>query len=179
MDSINANQPEHNREDLTGVSAVSKIREIVEKADTCFFCTLVAQGIHSPARPMAVQRVDEQGNLWFLSANDSHKNHEIANDAAVRLFFQGSAHSDFLELDGRATISTDRALIRELWKPLAKVWFTGGIDDPRITVIKVSPTSGYYWDTKHGNAIAGMKMVIGVLTGQTLDDSIEGTLKVN
>jgi general stress protein 26 len=65
-----------------------------------------------------------------------------------------------------------------LWKPLAKVWFTGGEDDPRISVIKVEPAEGYYWDNKHGNAIAFVKMLAGALTGQTLDDSIEGKLDV-
>jgi len=127
---------------------------------------------------MAVQQVDDAGNFWFLSADDSHKNHEIARDPSVRLYFQGSAHSDFLMLSGEATVSRDKAKIKELWKPLIKTWFTGGIDDPRITVIKVTPQTGYYWDTKHGGAIAGIKMLIGAATGKTMDDSIEGTLKV-
>ena len=48
--------------------------------------------------------------------------------------------------------------------------------DPRITVIRVTPTDGYYWDTKHGNAVAGVKMLIGAAIGKTLDDSIEGEL---
>jgi general stress protein 26 len=96
----------------------------------------------------------------------------------VRLYFQGSPHSDFLHLSGRATVSTDRAKIEELWEPLLKTWFTGGADDPRITVIKVTPTHGYYWDTKHGNTVAYVKMLIGAAVGTTLDDSIEGTLRV-
>ena len=127
---------------------------------------------------MSVQKVDDEGNLWFLSASDSHKNLELAADPSVRLFFQGSAHSDFLELNGRGTVSTDKAKIKELWEPLLKTWFTGGVDDPRITVIKVVPTEGYYWDTKHGNAVAGIKMLIGAAIGVTLDDSIEGKLTV-
>jgi len=52
------------------------------------------------------------------------------------------------------------------------------VDDPRITVIKIAPYEGYYWDTKHGSAIAGVKMLIGAAVGKTLDDSIEGRLKV-
>ena len=39
MDSINRNQPEENREDLRGPTAVEKIKEIVKKAKNCFFCT--------------------------------------------------------------------------------------------------------------------------------------------
>lgn len=60
--------------------------------------------------------------------------------------------------------------------PILKTWFTGGVEDPRISVIQVTPERGYYWDTKHNRAVVMAKMAIGALTGQTLDDSIEGTL---
>ncbi|GAA5123972.1 pyridoxamine 5'-phosphate oxidase family protein [Luteolibacter yonseiensis] len=176
MDSINQNQEEQNRADLGGREAIDKIRSLVEKAGTCFFCTKVAMG-GSGARPMSVQKIDEEGTLWFLSSADSHKNHELVLAPEVTLYFQGSAHSDFLVLTGDATVSTDKAKIEELWEPVLKTWFTEGIDDPRISVIKVVPTEGYYWDTKHGNAVAGIKMLIGAALGKTMDDSIEGTLE--
>ncbi|MBC7788839.1 MAG: pyridoxamine 5'-phosphate oxidase family protein [Anaerolineae bacterium] len=178
MDSINKQQPEDNLEDLGAREAVNKIKEIVKIAQTCFFCTTVSTGRSSGARPMNVRQVDGKGNLWFLSANDSHKNEELALDPSVKLYFQGSPHSDFLQLNGYATISTNKAKIKELWKPVIKTWFTEGVDDPRITVIKIEPYDGYYWDTKHGNAVAGIKMLIGAALGKTLDDSIEGTLNL-
>lgn len=178
MDSINQNQTEETRADLSGAEAVKQIKEIVAKAQTCFFCTAVASGGSSGARPMNVRQVDEEGNLWFLSADDSHKNAELALDSAVKLYFQGSPHSDFLQLNGHATISRDRAKIKELWEFVIKTWFTEGVDDPRITVIKFVPSEGYYWDTKHGNAVAGIKMLIGAALGRTMDDSIEGKVKI-
>lgn len=122
--------------------------------------------------------VDDSGNFWFLSAVDSSVNAEIGSNANVQLLFQGSPHSGFLNLTGTATISTDKAKIDELWEPIVKTWFTEGKDDPRITVIKVAPAEGYYWDNKHGNAVAFVKMALGAVIGKTLDDSIEGTLKV-
>lgn len=81
-------------------------------------------------------------------------------------------------MSGSATVTRDKAKIKELWEPIVKTWFTEGVDDPRITAIKVAPTRGYYWDTKHGMAVAGMKMLVGAAIGKTLDDSIEGTLQV-
>ena len=177
MDSINKNQKEQNRENLSREEAVKKINELADKK-SCFFCTTPISSVSSGVRPMSVQKMDEQGNLWFLSANDSHKNKEIASDASVKLFFQGSAHSDYLYLTGKASISEDKAKIKELWQPILKTWFTEGEDDHRISVIKVEPLEGYYWDTKHGIAIAGIKMLIGAMTGKTMDDSIEGTLRV-
>lgn len=177
MDSINKQQPEHNHEDLAGAKAIAKMAALIKDAKTCFFCTNVSAG-EFDARPMNVLQVDEQGNLWFLSASDSHKNQELQGDSAVRLFFQGSPHSEFLHLEGTATVSRDKAKIKELWNFVLKTWFTQGQDDPRITVIKVAPSHGYYWDNKHGNAVAGIKMLIGATIGKTLDDSIEGKLTV-
>jgi general stress protein 26 len=177
MDSINKQQPEHNMQDLAGAAAIEKMTALIKAAETCFFVTST-QGGAVDARPMSVLDVDKQGNLWFMSASDSHKNQELQTDAAVRLFFQGSPHSEFLHLEGRATVSRDKAKIKELWKFVLKTWFTEGEDDPRITVIKVAPSHGYYWDTKHGNAVAGVKMMIGAAVGVTLDDSIEGHLTV-
>ena len=178
MDSINRNQTEENRADLSGQDAIEQIKTLVKQAQTCFFCTAASTGGSSGARPMSVQQVDDAGNLWFLSADDSHKNAELALDPSVKLYFQGSAHSDFLQLNGHATISRDKAKIKELWEFIVKTWFTEGVDDPRITVIKVAPSEGYYWDTKHGNAVAGIKMLIGATIGKTMDNSIEGTLRV-
>jgi general stress protein 26 len=173
MDSINRNQPEHNREDVSGAQAVDRIKEVVDKNATCFFCTAPGPGA-SNTRPMSVRKVDDQGRLWFLSANDSHKNQQIARDPWVQLYFQGSEHSDFLTLSGSASITVDKTIIEELWSPLIKTWFTGGVDDPRITAVMFEPQDGYYWDNKHGNAIAGIKMLVGAAIGKTLDDSIEG-----
>ncbi len=176
MDSINANQPEKNHQDLNGQKARDQLKDLVEQAETCFFCTSASDGASNGTRPMSVRQVDLHGNLWFLSASDSDKNREIAADPAVKLYFQGDAHSEFLSIDGVATITRDRAKIKELWGFLLKTWFTEGEDDPRITAIEVQPRHAYYWSTKHGSAVAGVKMAIGAVIGRTLDDSIEGRL---
>lgn len=125
---------------------------------------------------MSVQEVDDEGNLWFLSASDSHKNQEIMVNPTVNLYFQGSAHSDFLHLRGRAVILYDKNRIIDLWQFILKTWFTDGVNDPRITLIKITPEEGYYWGTKHGNAVAGVKMLLGSILGRTMDDSLEGKI---
>ncbi len=178
MNSINQQQPEKNHEDLQGTEAVKKIKELAGKNNTCFFGTYLLTDNRLRVRPMSVQETDEQGNFWFLSASDSYKNQELQVNPKVHLLFQGSAHSDFLSVHGVATISTDKKRIKELWNPILKTWFTDGVDDRRITVIKVEAREGYYWDNKHGNTVAFMKMAVGAAIGKTLDDSIEGEVKV-
>ena len=178
MDSINEQQAERNRADLAGSDAVERMKQLAKQASTCFFCTRFRAGQAISTRPMAVQKIDDSGSLWFLSSADSHKNQELAAESKVQLMFQGSAHSDFMTLFGEAFVTKDKAKIKELWEPILKTWFTEGVDDPRITVIEVRPQEGYYWDTKHNRAVAFAKMAVGAAIGKTLDDSIEGTLRV-
>lgn len=178
MNSINQNQPEHNVENLSRTEALKKVKELIKEAETCFFCTETAKGPSMGARPMTIQEVDDEGNLWILSANDSHVNAEVALDPRVKLYFQDSKYSGYLYLIADASIHYDQAKIKELWNPALKVWFTEGENDPRISLLKVVPSDGYYWDNKHGNLVAGVKMLIGAAIGKTLDDSIEGQIKM-
>lgn len=178
MDSINANQEENNFKNLSGTEALKKMKEIAEETQTCFFCTNIKTGSPLSVRPMSVQKVDDEGNLWFLSSKDSHKDTEIHQDDHVHLLFQESHHSGFLNVYGNAFISEDKAKIKELWEPILKAWFTEGEDDPRISVIKVVPTEAYYWDNKHGNAIAFIKQTASAVVGKTFDDSVEGKLNI-
>ncbi len=174
MNSIDKNQREKNYEDLRGARAVAKIQELVEKSPNCFFCTAQSES----SRPMNIRQVDDSGNLWFLSANDSFKNEQIAHDPVVKIYLQGSQHAGFLELTGRASIETNRKKLEELWEPILKTWFTDGINDPRISIIRFTPTDGHYWDTKHGMMVASIKMVIGAFTGTTFDDGVQGSVRI-
>lgn len=176
MDSINRNQPEENRRNLSGVDAIERIKDMIDDTDSGFFCTGDGKGASRGVRPMSVREVDDNGAIWYLSSIDSNKNRELQANPSVKLFFQEGKHSGFLELDGHAEISQDKARIKQLWNSMLKTWFTEGEDDPRITVIKVTPKTGYYWDNKHGDAVAGVKVAVGAVIGKTLDDSIEGTL---
>ncbi len=178
MDSINKNQKEDNFENLQGAEGVKKIKELAEKAGSCFFCTDIRTGSTFQTRPMAAEVIDDNGNFWFLSASDSHKNKEIEKDPKVQLLFQGSSHSDFMTLYGDATISRDQNKIDELWDPMMKNWFTEGKSDPRITVLKFAPSEGYYWDTKHAMPVSLLKRVVGSIIGENMDDSIEGNINV-
>lgn len=164
-------------ETLEGEAAVKKLKNLATSAENCFFCTNIKTGLPLSVRPMSVLQVDEAGNLWFMSQNDSNKNAEITQDPFTHLFFQENKNSGFLNIYGITEIITDGAKIDELWNPLLKVWFQGGKDDPKISLLKVVPTNVYYWDTKHGEAIAFIKMATSIIIGKTMDDSVEGKLE--
>jgi general stress protein 26 len=162
---------------LTNEEAIEKFKELVKHESVCLFTTRLSEAPLS-TRPMSVQKVCDQGNFWFLSAIDSDKNQQIAIDSRVQLFFSNTSNYEFLTVYGKATVSRDRQKIDELWTDIAKAWFHEGKNDPRVTVIKVTPEDGFYWDTKDGKVVSMIKILASAVTGKTLEEGVEGTISV-
>lgn len=161
---------------LTHQEAINKFKELVKHESTCLFTTQLTQ-VPLTTRPMGVQKVCDQGNFWFISSSDSDKNAEIAIDNRVQLFFINTSDYEFLSLFGTATISRDKEKIDELWSDIANAWFEGK-DDPRVTIIKVTPEEGFYWDTKNGKLVSMIKILASAVSGKTIQEGVEGTISV-
>jgi general stress protein 26 len=162
---------------LSRQEGIEKMKELAESAKICHFVTaLDKKPLNS--RPMSTQEVDEDGNFWFLSRESSHKNREIEEDPEVQLFYSNTGSAEFLTVFGYAEIITDRKKVEELWHPIVRTWFTEGKDDPEVSIIKVNPADAYYWDTKNNKLVSLIKIVTGAAAGKTMDDGIEGEIKV-
>lgn len=160
---------------LNGQEAISKFKELVQHQSVCHFATAL-QSPPAVTRPMSVQKVCDQGNFWFLSSADSNKNSQIITDPRVQLYFSNTDKYEFLTVYGKATITRDRDKIDELWNDIAKAWFPQGKNDPNVTVIKLAPEQGFYWDTKDGKIVSMIKILISAATGKTLQEGVEGTI---
>ena len=163
--------------DLAGKEAVAKLKKLAEDVRICMFCTDLSK-LPINARPMSVQEVDEEGNIWFMSSQKSNKNFEIKEDKRVQLLFAKMSDAHYMSVFGDAFIYRDKAKIEELWNPIAKAYFDQGKDDPDITVIKVVPSNAYYWDEKDGRIVGLIKTAAAMVTGNSNDGGVEGVLTV-
>jgi general stress protein 26 len=161
---------------LSRQEANEKIKELAEKTDVCLFATNLTS-LPLTTRPMSTRAVDEEGNIWFFSRAGSHKNMEIAADNRVQLFYANNTGSEYLTIFGTATILKDPAKAKELWSAIAKTWFERGYDDPELTLLKIVPEDGHYWDTKDGKIISLFKMVAGAIVGKELVEGVEGDVR--
>jgi general stress protein 26 len=164
-------------ENLTSQEAIDKIKELAKAADICLFTTDLTT-LPLMTRPMSVSEVDDAGNLWFMSRKDSDKNRDIEEDDRVQLFFSNKGSYEFLSIYGRAIIVQDTEKAKELWTPIAKTWFNGGVEDPELTLIRVHPEDAYYWDTKHNKAVTLLSYLAGAITGKELDNGVQGKISV-
>lgn len=127
--------------------------ELIEDFNTAMLATRSADGtLH--ARPMAVQKVEETGDVVFCAALDSAKIDELQQDARVAVLFQGK--TKYVSLSGTAKVDRDRVRIHKLWKEDWKIWFPEGKDDPNLCLVDVDVTEGEFWDTSGAKGIRYM-----------------------
>lgn len=167
-----------NTENLNNKEAIEKLKSLVDEITVCLFCTDLKTDDGATCRPMTAIKVCGQGNIWFFSEKSSDKNKAIASDKMVQLFFSHPAKSSYLVVNGEATIVSDKEKIEELWTPMAKIWFKEGKEDPNISIIKVTPTTAYYWDTAGNRMVNFLKIIGSVITGTNLVSGNQGSLKV-
>ncbi|HLS97066.1 general stress protein 26 [Sphingobacterium allocomposti] len=168
---------QNNQQNLSGKEALAKIREIVDDAKTCFFCTDIRTGVPMSVRPMTVLQVDDSGYLWFMTAERTYKDDEIAENPFVHLLLQSGQRSGFLNLYGIAEIQNDRGKVQELWSPALEVWFEGP-EDPQIVLIRVEVLDGHYWDNQSSAPVAAFKGLKSMITGKPDYDGVEGDIEI-
>ncbi len=161
------------KENLSQVEAKKKFREMVEDVKIAMFATHLTKKPFDVA-PMYTKRVDESGNLWFLSSKNSDHNHNILQDPDCQLLFSGGS-SDFLSVFGRAEIIDDRDTIESLYKKMDNAYFDGS-EDPQIRAIKFSPKEAAYWSADGNKLVSLFKMGVAALTGKDQDLGTSGKM---
>lgn len=163
---------------LSSEDAIIKLRELANSIETCMFCTNLKTDDGASCRPMSTHKVCDEGNIWFFSPADSDKNMEIEWNNKVQLFYSHPGKDSYMIVNGKAEIILDRDKIEELWSAELKAWFEGGKEDPNISILKVNPTTAYYWNTKGNKMINFLKKMASAATGKNHLDGNEGTLSV-
>lgn len=121
------------------------IVDLVSEAKVAMLMTTTADGKHV-SRPMGLQEVESDGDLWFFAYEDSAKVAQITADPEVNVSFSDTEHSSWTSIAGRAEIVHDRQKAEALYSPTLKAWFPDGLETPGLTLIKVHADSAEYWE---------------------------------
>lgn len=141
--------------------SIDRIWDLAESIRTCVLVT--RDGESFGGRPMSAHVKREDHAVYFLDATGSEKEKQIAASPEVLLAFADKDGNKFVSMRGRAVVTNDRALIRELWSLFYKAWWDSE-DDPDIRVITFTPGEGELWDGLN-NIIATGAMLVSAVTG--------------
>jgi len=116
------------------------------------------------SRPMAMQEVEFDGDLWFFAARDSRKIAQLGAHPQVNVAVGSS--DTWISLTGTGVVVTDVAKKRELWNSVVEAWFPEGPDDDGVVLLKVAAESAEYWDSPGGRVATAISFAKAKLTGE-------------
>ena len=156
---------------------VDDLYKLIEGIETAMFTTRRADG-HLVSRPMATQKREPGADMWFVTDIESEKMDELESDPHVSLAYYNVKTWEWVSVSGTVTISQDRELIRELYKPDWKAWFgdeggarDGGPNDPRFALLLVDAHSVVYGKRNKPKPLVLFELAKGILTGKEPDVS--------
>ncbi len=142
------------------------VAELIEGQRIAMLTTTAPDGTLM-SRPMALQEVEFDGDLWFFAERSSRKVAQIGVNAQVNVTV-GSG-STWVSLTGRARVVEDDAKKRELWNAFVEAWLPGGPDAPEVALIRVDADSAEYWDSPGGRIATLISFVKAKATGERFE----------
>lgn len=107
--------------------------------------------------PMAAQPVGVDGAFWFITSDNTEKVEAVRTAPRVNLCFMEAAANRYVSVSGFCELIRDRNRAKELWNSNYKSWFPGGLDDPKLVLMKIAVQEVEYWDA----SLAGMVSLAG------------------
>ncbi len=154
---------------------LEKFYALVDEIEIAMMTTRRADG-HLESRAMANQKRASGADLWFVTADGTDKLRDVAQDAHVNLSYYKDRTREWISVSGIATISRDRAKIRELYASDWKAWFPdegdprhGTPDDPRFVLIGVDVHAAVFLEVNQPQPVVLYEVAKGWLTGSAPD----------
>lgn len=140
---------------------LATIAELISASTVALLTTQTASGaLHS--RPLATQKADFDGDLWFFTQDPSPKVADIHAHPQVNVSYDTG--KGYLSLAGTAELVHDRDRVDELWSPTMDAWFPAGNDDPSVALLHVSAESAEFWASHEPGIVKVFKIAKAAVT---------------
>lgn len=163
-------------ENLSNTEAREKLKGLVDDIGVAMMVTGLGK-IPLNAVPMSTKKVDDQGDIWFLSLRNSEHNMNITENNQVQLLYSDPSDMEFVSVYGMGEIVTNKEILEDLYSDMDNSWFDG-VDDPNLTAIKFHPREAYYWNNRSNKYVTLYKLGIAALTGKHKDIGESGKLEL-
>jgi general stress protein 26 len=146
-------------------AAFEKLQELVREIEVAMITTVIPDGaLHS--RPMVTCDIDEEGEMWFFTMDDSDMVHDLEAEHAVNVSYAEPTKHRYVSITGSASVVHNRGKAHELWDASLKPYFPRGLDDPHVVLLRVRIETAEFWDSPSSKVMRVFRRIGG---GQSVD----------
>jgi general stress protein 26 len=126
------------------VAVDGKIGEIISSIQIGMLTTVQTNG-ELRSRPMLCADFDFD-SLWFLVKESKPLIAESLGNHFVNVAFACPEKNLYASVTGLAELIEDDKLIQKLWRPEMKSWFSSGLNEPDLALLRVDIRRSETWD---------------------------------
>lgn len=141
----------------------------VQEINVGMFTTSDGQG-NLTSRPMLVQKILNDGVLWFFTSLHSKLAEDLKVQPKANISFSEQPETFYVSLTGHAQLIADRTHYNALWNTMAGSWFAQGLDDPQLALIRFQVTSAEYWDSAASSMVELRELVNTAIVHEDPDE---------
>lgn len=149
---------------------VQKLGELIKDVKIAMLTTVDEDG-SLRSRPMATQKTEFDGSLWFFTRASSPKVDEVEKAHEVNLSYAAPDTNTYVSVSGSARLVRDSSKAKELWNPILKAWFPQGLEDPDLALLHVDVAKAEYWDSPSSTMVHIAGFVKAIATGHAYKPS--------
>ena len=160
---------------MTDSESISKVTDIINDSRIGMLTTINVEGA-LVSRPLAVQDVLDDGDMWFFTGLGTSQVFQVRVDPRVNVSFGN--RTEWVSVAGTAEVVTDRAKIHEMWNQVVEAWFPDGPDTPEVCLLRVDSDSAEYWTSPGGTAATVLQWVKSKVTHSRMSVGESGTVEL-
>jgi general stress protein 26 len=160
---------------MSDAQDISKVTGIINDSRIGMVTTINGDGA-LVSRPLAVQDVEDDGDMWFFTSKDTSPVAHVRANPAVNVSF--GKGTEWVSVAGQAEVVTDRQQIRDRWNQAVEAWFPDGPETPEAVLLHVDSDSAEYWTSPGGTAATVLQWVKSKVTHSRMSVGESGTVEL-
>ena len=123
---------------------LSDLVGLIEEGDIAMLTTVSASGqLHT--RPMETCYIGGGGELYFFTTLEKQVSEEIRQQLNVGVSYVRPEDNFYVAVSGKVEIITTDEAIASYWQEKYSFWIPGGLTDPNLVLLKVTPKAADSW----------------------------------
>jgi general stress protein 26/nucleotide-binding universal stress UspA family protein len=108
--------------------------------------TTMSEDGHLHSRPIVAHAASSDRELWFFTHTHTYEVEDGERDQPINISYADPDKEHYVSIAGKGRLVQDRRKIEELWDPIYEGWFSQGLADRDLALLRVSVEEVEYWD---------------------------------
>lgn len=115
-------------------------------------------------QPMSHFADSDSGVIWFITSSDTDLVGAVGHGGEATYVYQSQKGDYHASIKGPLVVYESEETLDSLWSTPIAAWFEKGREDPKVTLLQLTPREAAIWASDSNPILVGLKMINAALS---------------